>query len=55
METEEEVDKRWKKNIKDRTWMESAGSTRAGEDRTRWKGLLQSHLWCPKDLARLWD
>ena len=19
------------------------------------KGLLQKHLWCPNDLARLWD
>ena len=19
------------------------------------KGLLESHLWCPHDLARLWD
>ena len=47
--------KRWENNIKEWTGMDFASSTRATEDRTRWKGILKSHLWCPNDLARLWD
>ena len=35
--------------------MDFASLTRAAENRTGGKGLLRSHLWCLKDLARLWD
>ena len=34
--------------------MDFASSTRAAENRTRWR-LLRIHLWCPNDLSRLWD
>ena len=47
--------KRWEDNIKEWTGMDFASSTRAAENRSRWKGLLQIHLWCPDDLPRLWD
>ena len=47
--------KRWEDNIKEWTGMDFASSTRAAENRTKWKGLLQIHLWCPDDLPRLWD
>ena len=45
--------KRWEDNIKEWTGMDFASSTRAAENRTRWKGIV--HLWCPDDLPRLWD
>ena len=32
--------------------MNFATSARAAEDRN---GIVSSHLWCPNDLARLWD
>ena len=32
--------KRWEDNIKERTGMDLASSTRASEDRTRWKGIV---------------
>ena len=38
--------------------MDFASSTRAAENRTRWKGIHlfhQIHLWCPDNLPRLWD
>ena len=38
--------------------MDFVNSTRAAEDRKRikdGKGLLQNHLWCPNDHAKLWD
>ena len=49
--------KRWEDNIKERTGMDFASSTRQlktgpGQDG---KGLLRIHLWCPDDLPRLWD
>ena len=47
--------KRWEDNIKEWTGMDFVSSTRAAENRSRWKGLLQIHLWCPDDLPRLWD
>ena len=37
----------WEDNIKEWTGMEFVSSTRAAENRTRWKGMLQIHLWCP--------
>ena len=30
----------------------TTGQLKTGQDRI---GLLRSHLWCPNDLARLWD
>ena len=50
--------KRWEDNIKEWTGMDFASSVRAAENRTTCqdgKGLLRIHLWCPKDLTRLWD
>ena len=47
--------KRWEDNIKEWTGIDFASSTRAAENMTRWKGLLQIHLWCPDDLPRLYD
>ena len=41
--------KRLEDNIKEWTGIDFASSTRTAEDRTRWKGTLQS------ELARLWD
>ena len=35
--------------------MDFASSTRAAENRTRWKEIVVIHLWCPDDLPRLWD
>ena len=31
--------------------MNFVSSTRAAED----KGIVESHLWCPNDLTKLWD
>ena len=47
--------KRWADNIKEWTGMDFASSARAAENKTRWKGLLPIHLWCPDDLPRLWN
>ena len=47
--------KRWEDNIKEWTGMDFASSTRAAENRSNVKGLLQIHLLCPDDLPRLWD
>ena len=37
--------------------MDFAGSTKAAEDRTRWKGItcIVKSSVCPNDLTRLWD
>ena len=35
--------------------MDFASSTGAAENRTKWMGLLRSHLWCPDDLPSLWN
>ena len=45
--------KRWEDNIKEWTGMDFASSTRAAENRTRWKGIVAIHLWSPCDLPRL--
>ena len=47
--------KRWEDNIKEWTGMDFASSTTAAENRSRWKGIVAIHLWCPDDLPRLWD
>ena len=46
--------KMWEDNIKEWTGMDFASSTGAADDRTRWKGIV-GHLWCPNNLAMLWD
>ena len=43
--------KRWEDNIKEWTGVQ-LGQLKTGQGG---KGLLWSHLWCPDDLARLWD
>ena len=35
--------------------MDFASSNRAAKTGLGGKGSLESHLWCPNDLARLWD
>ena len=44
--------KRWEDNIKEWTGMDFANSTRAAENRKRWKEIVANriHLWCPDDL-----
>ena len=56
MKEEEEVDRRSGKTIvkSGKLWALPAqlGQLKTGQDG---KGLLRSHLWCPKCLTRLWD
>ena len=40
--------KRWEDNIKEWTRMEFASSTRAAENRTRWKGLVANSSVVPR-------
>ena len=48
--------KMWEDNIEEWTGMDFASSTRAAENRTRWKGTVaNSSVCCPNDLPRLWD
>ena len=47
--------KRWEDNIKEWTGMDFASSTRAAENRARWKGIVASTSVVPYDLPRLWD
>lgn len=44
-------------NIKERTRIDFAWSSRAAKTRTRWKKstCLQSRLSCPRNRARLWN
>ena len=44
--------KRWDDSIKEWTGMDIASSTRASENRTRWKGIVANSSWCPDDLPR---
>ena len=55
--SEEGVDRgRGRKTIIERTGMDIASSaTRATKTGQDGNGLLRSHLWCPNDLAKLWD
>ena len=59
MEKEEEPRSRqkmkWEDNIKDWTGMDFASSTKAAENRTRWKGIVAESSEVLQDLARLWD
>ena len=47
--------KRWEDNIKEWTGMDFASSTRAAENRSRWKGIVVNSSVVPDDLPRLWD
>ena len=47
--------KRWEDNIKEWTGMDFASSTRAAENRSRWKGMVANSSLVPNDLPRLWD
>ena len=47
--------KRWEDNIKEWTGMDFASSTKAAENRSRWKGIVVNSSVVPDDLPRLWD
>ena len=47
--------KRWEDNIKDWTGMNFASSTRAAENRTRWKRVVVKSSVVPEHPKRLWD
>ena len=47
--------KKWEDNLKEWAGMDFASSTRAAENRTRWKGIVAINMWSPEDLPRLWD
>ena len=47
--------KRWEDNIKEWTGMDFASSTRAAENKSRWKGIVANSSVVPDDLPRLWD
>ena len=47
--------KRWEDNIKEWTGMDFASSTRAAENRTKWKGNCEFICGAPDHLPRLWD
>ena len=40
--------KRWEDNIKERTGMDFASSTRAAENRTKWKGIVAKSSVVPR-------
>ena len=40
--------KRWEDNIKEWTGMDFASSTRAAENRTRWKGIVANSSVAPR-------
>ena len=44
-----------KDNIKEWTEMIFASSTRAAENRTRWKGIVAKSSVMPYNLPRLWE
>ena len=47
--------KRWEDNIKEWTGMDFASSTRAAENRSRWKGIVANLSVVSDDLSRLWN
>ena len=47
--------KRWENNIKEWTGMDFASSTRAAEDRTRWKGIVVKSFVVPQQPHKVWD
>ena len=49
------LNKKWKENIKELTGMDSPDQLGQLKTEQGEKGLLQSQLWCPDNLPRLWD
>ena len=47
--------RKWEDNIKEWIGMDFASSTRAAENRTRWKGIVGISSVVPDNLPRLWD
>ena len=47
--------KRWEENIKERTGMDFASSTRTAENRRRSKEIVANSSVVPHDPPRLWD
>ena len=47
--------KRWEDNIKEWTGMDFSSSTRAVENRTRWKGIVANSSVVPRRPSKLWD
>ena len=47
-EKEKEADRRWEDNIKVWTGMDFASSTRAAENRIRWKGIVENSSVVPR-------
>ena len=47
--------KRWEDNIKEWTEMDFASSTRAAENRSRWKGIIANSFVVPRRPSKLWD
>ena len=45
--------KRWEDNIKEWTGMNIASSTRAAENRTRWKGIVANSSVVPRRLSEV--
>ena len=47
--------KRWEDNIKERTGMDFASSTRAAENRTRWKGIVANSSVVPQRPSKVME
>ena len=47
--------KRWKDNVKEWTGMDFASSTRAAENRMKWKGIVAKSSLMPHNLLGLWE
>ena len=47
--------KRWEDNIKEWTGMDFASSTRAAEDRTRWRGIVVKSSLVPQRLHKVME
>ena len=45
--------KRWEDNINEWTGMDFASSTRAAENRTRWKGIVANSSVVPRRLSKV--
>ena len=45
--------KRWEDNIKERTGMDFVSSTRAAENRTRWRGILSNSSVMPRRTSKV--
>ena len=57
MEKHKEIDRRRGEKTISKSGQGWILSAQLGQPKTGQgvKGLLRSHLWCPNDLARLWD